>query len=134
MLPPVVLPGDQTILGVMVTFSIKIYARMLCLPGLLLPVPLTLLKATIDPRLCWRLPYCTAVWLHCSFLLILVHTRFCLAFQVFIFSSPGKFYNQIPFTLKFRFSGIPSPSVESRGWEVVLGSITFYSSVRTSLV
>ena len=59
----------------MVTFSIKIYARMLCLPGLLLPVPLTLLKATIDPRLCWRLPSThTKVWLillcvHCSFLL-----------------------------------------------------------------
>ena len=59
----------------MVTFSIRTYARMLCLQGLLLPVPLTLLKATVDPRLCWKLSsthrqvWLILLWVHCSFLL-----------------------------------------------------------------
>ena len=34
----------------------KTYASMLCLPGLLQSVPLTLWQATVDLHLCWRLP------------------------------------------------------------------------------
>ena len=59
----------------MLTFSIRIYASMLCLPGLLLSVPLTLLQATVEPPLCWRLPSThRQIWLfllriRCSFIL-----------------------------------------------------------------
>ena len=59
----------------MVTFSIKIYARMLCLPGLLLPVPLTPWQATVDTHLHQRLldthrqVWLNLLWGHCSILL-----------------------------------------------------------------
>ena len=51
---------------------------------LLHSVPLTLQQATANPRLHWRFldthrqVWVSLLWGHCSFLLVLVHTRFCL--------------------------------------------------------
>ena len=57
------------------TSSKRTYANTLCLPGLLLPAPLTPQQATVDPLLCSRSPnthrqiWLNLLWGHCSFLL-----------------------------------------------------------------
>ena len=99
------------IMAVMVTSFKRTYVSIPRLPGLLYSVPLTLQQATVDSRLCQRLPdthrqvWLTLFWGHCSFFLgpdahkvVVCPPRVC-------FRSSGKFYNQIPLVFKVRFPG-----------------------------
>ena len=76
----------------------------MCLPGLLLPVPLLLQQATSDPRFHKRPSnthsqvYLSLLWGHYSLHWILMCTRFCLCplFPPVLW----KFCNQIPLSFK----------------------------------
>ena len=118
MFPPMV--------GVMATSSKRSYARTPRLLGLLLLVSLTPWQATVDPRLCQRLPnthrqvWVSLLWGHCSFLLGLVCTSFCFCpsrnyFPLVLW----KYCNQILLTFKVRFPG----DSQSLCWIPRLGSL-----------
>ena len=74
----------QTMVGVMATSSKKTPASTLRLPVLQLSVLLVTEQATVNPGLHQRAQnthrqvWLSLLWGHCSFLLVLVHTRFCL--------------------------------------------------------
>ena len=90
------------------TSSKRTYANMLLLPGLLLPVPLTMQQAAVSPCLCWRLSNThRQVWLsvfrdHCSFLLTLLGARFCLCPPRVCFPSSLEVLQSNPTDLQFR--------------------------------
>ena len=76
-------------------------------------MPPTLQQATVDPQLCWRLPYThrqvwlSLLWGHCSFLLGLGNTRFCCALQ-----------ESVSLKVLSPFAGYP-------GWKFAVGPGTF---------
>ena len=96
---------------------------MLHPPGLLQSVPLTPWQATVDPRLCQRLPnthrqaWLSLLWGHCSFLLGPgEHKVLSVPSKSLCFLVLWKFCNQIPLTFKVRFPGgfsvpLPDPQV-----------------------
>ena len=81
----------------------------LCLPGLLLPVPLIWRQATIDTR--WlqnthKQVWLSLLWAHCSFPLGPGVYKVCLCpSRVSVSLVLWKFCNQIPVTFKVRFPG-----------------------------
>ena len=101
------------------TSSKRTYANMLLLPGLLLPLPLTLQQATVSPCLCWRLTNThRQLWLsifrdHCSFLLSLLGTRFCLCPPRVCFPSSLEVRHSNPTDHQFR-----SPWHSQLHWQV----------------
>ena len=90
----------------MVTSSKRTNASTLCLPALLLPVPLVPQQATVNPRLHWRSPDThRQVWLsvfggRCSFLWHPGAHRKVFSFQEAVSPVLWKFWNQTPLTFK----------------------------------
>ena len=111
---------------VKVTSSKRTYANTLCLPGLLLPVPLTPQQATVNPLLCSRSPN-TQANLAQSLVgpLLLSPGSWCTqyffcALQESLFPPvQRKFYTQILLTFKNRFPG----HSQSLCWNSRLGSL-----------
>ena len=109
------------------TSSKRTYANTLCLPGLLLPAPLTPQQATVDPLLCSRSPnthrqiWLNLLWGHCSFLLgSSIHKiLFVLSNSLCFPQSCGSCINQILMTFKIRFPG----DSQSLCWIASLGSL-----------
>ena len=106
LLPPCSLAWGSPVLD----FAVTIVDYTLCgtgngnrLPGLLLPVPLTLRQATVNPHLRQRLPnthrqvWLSLLWGHCSFLLGPgAHRVLLVPSRSLCFSVLWKFCNQIP--------------------------------------
>ena len=92
-----------------------------CLPGLLLPVPLSPHQATADPCLHSRPPnthrqvWLSLLWDHCSFPWVLLCTGFVCALQESVSPVLWQSYTQIPLSFKVRFPGdsqsLPNPQV-----------------------
>ena len=117
--------ASASVVVLMVTSSMRLYANMPRLSGLLLPVPLTMWQATVDPCLRRRLPnthrqiWLSLLWRHCCFILVLVHTKFCLCHpRISVSPVLWKFYNQIPLTFNIRFPGGSQFLCRSSNWEV----------------
>ena len=105
--------------------SKRIHSNM-CLPGLLLPVPVFLFQATADPCVCMRpsdthrRAWFSLLWAHCSFSLypgaykvLLLHSK--TLFPSFMWKS----CYQIPLSFKIRFPGdsqcfLPIPRLGSQ--------------------
>ena len=111
--------------GLMAPSSKRTYANMLCFPGLLLPLSLTLWQAAIDPHLCQRLPNTgrsgsISCGVAVPFTWVPVRTGFCLC-PPGVSVSPvlWKFCNQILLTFIVRFPG----DSQSLCWIPKLGSL-----------
>ena len=119
-----VLESTGSIVGLMAT-SKRTYANM-CLPGLLLPVPLSQWQITGSTCLCKR-PSNThkqvcliLLWGHCSFLLGLgAHKVWFVPYKSLSFSqSYVSSISKSCWPSKSDFLGIPSLFARSLGWEV----------------
>ena len=106
------------------TSSKRTDANMLLLPGVLLPVPLTLQQAAVSPCFCWRLSHThRQVWLsvfrdHCSFLLSLLATGFCLCPPRVCFPSSLEVLKSNPTGLQFRSPGHSQLLVGNLMWSL----------------
>ena len=106
LLPPCSLAWDGPVLDFAVTivdYTLYGTGNGNCLPGLLLPVPLTPRQATVNPHLRQRLPnthrqvWLSLLWGHCSFLLGPgVHRVLLVPSKSLCFPVLWEFCNQIP--------------------------------------
>ena len=104
--------ASASVVVLMVTSCMRVYANVPCPSGLLLPVPLTMWQATVGPCRHKRLPnthrqiWLILLWSHCCLILVLVHTKFCLCHpRISVSPVLWKFYNQVPLTFNLRFTG-----------------------------
>ena len=118
--------------GLMAPSSKRTYANMLCFPGLLLPLSLTLWQAAIDPHLCQRLPnthrqvWFSLLWDQCSFLLGPgAHNVLFVPSKSLLTQSCGSSVIKSHWPSKVYSLGVLSPSARSPGWEISCGPRTF---------
>ena len=118
------------------TSSKRTCANMLHLPGLLLPVPLTLWQATVNPPVHWRILYThrqvwlSFLWSYCSFLLGPGAHKILLVPSKSLFpQSCGNSVIKSHWLLKSDSLRIPSPVARSQVRKFVVGP-----TARTSLV
>ena len=114
--------------GLMMTSSKGLF------PGLLYPMPLITQQATVDPRLCWRLPdthravWLSLLWGHCSFLLDPgVHKVLFVPSKSLFPQSCGSSVIKSYLPSKSNSLGILSPFAGSPDWEICCGSQNFFT-------
>ena len=93
----------------MVTPSKRAYASTLCLPGMLLSMPLIPWQATVNPRLHWRPQTLidksdsVSFGVTAPFSWVLQHIRKVFSFQEAVSPVLWKFWNQFPLIFKVTF-------------------------------